>query len=174
MLAEILRVRQDERMRTPQQQISNPLVQARLRRYFDEYAAVHRTPKNQWAHYIGIPMITISVPGLFAQIVFYNPSSVDALVRFDAGVLLVLLSSLFYLFLVWKIGIPTALFALGLYGIGRSASIPVLIAVFIVGWVIQFIGHIVYEKRSPAFFTNLYHLLIGPLWVFSKWVGYTE
>jgi uncharacterized membrane protein YGL010W len=40
--------------------------------------------------------------------------------------------------------------------------------VFVLGWVLQFVGHGHYEKKSPAFFKNLTHLLIGPLWVFSK------
>ena len=35
---------------------------------------------------------------------------------------------------------------------------------FIVGWIIQAIGHI-FEKRRPAFTDNLMQLLIGPLFL---------
>ena len=41
------------------------------------------------------------------------------------------------------------------------------ITLFVAGWIFQFIGHGVYEKRQPAFFRNLVHLLIGPLWILN-------
>ena len=41
-------------------------------------------------------------------------------------------------------------------------------ALFIGGWILQFVGHYAFEKNSPAFFRNLVHLLIGPLWVFAR------
>ena len=43
----------------------------------------------------------------------------------------------------------------------------VALGLFIVGWIFQFIGHSVYEKRQPAFLTNAMHLLIGPLWILN-------
>ncbi|MBW3671962.1 MAG: DUF962 domain-containing protein, partial [Acidobacteria bacterium] len=36
---------------------------------------------------------------------------------------------------------------------------------FIAGWVLQFVGHGMYEKSSPAFLRNLLHLLVGPIWI---------
>lgn len=41
-------------------------------------------------------------------------------------------------------------------------------AMFAGGWILQFVGHGVFEKKSPAFLTNVAHLLIGPLWWFTK------
>jgi uncharacterized membrane protein YGL010W len=46
---------------------------------------------------------------------------------------------------------------------------PVAIVLFVAGWVFQFVGH-AYEGKSPAFLTNLLHLLVGPLWVASHLV----
>ena len=48
--------------------------------------------------------------------------------------------------------------------------IPVLwaLVLFVVGWIFQFVGHYVYEKRAPAFYRNLAHLLVGPLWILAK------
>ncbi len=37
------------------------------------------------------------------------------------------------------------------------------VALFVVGWILQFVGHSVYEKRQPAFLTNAVHLLVGHL-----------
>jgi uncharacterized membrane protein YGL010W len=45
------------------------------------------------------------------------------------------------------------------------------LALFVLGWVLQFVGHYVYEKKSPAFFRNFTHLLVGPLWILAKVSG---
>ncbi len=42
---------------------------------------------------------------------------------------------------------------------------PVGGAMFVGGWVLQFVGHSVFEKQKPSFFTDPYYLLIGPVWV---------
>ena len=41
------------------------------------------------------------------------------------------------------------------------------IAVFVIAWIAQFIGH-KYEGRKPSFLTDLTYLLIGPAWVLAK------
>ena len=38
---------------------------------------------------------------------------------------------------------------------------------FVVGWVIQFIGHY-YEGRKPAFVDDLVGLLVGPMFVIAE------
>ena len=43
----------------------------------------------------------------------------------------------------------------------------IAIATFIVGWVIQFIGHI-YEKAKPAFMDDIMGLVIGPLFLMAE------
>ncbi|MGC8521651.1 MAG: Mpo1-like protein [Steroidobacteraceae bacterium] len=44
---------------------------------------------------------------------------------------------------------------------------PAAVALFVVAWIGQFIGHAV-EGRRPKFFQDLTFLLIGPLWVVLK------
>jgi len=44
--------------------------------------------------------------------------------------------------------------------------LPVSIAVFVVAWIGQFIGHKI-EGKKPSFFDDLRFLLIGPLFVLS-------
>ena len=44
-------------------------------------------------------------------------------------------------------------------------------AAFVLGWVLQFVGHRVFEGRSPAFLSNLIHILVGPAWLLRKYVG---
>jgi len=55
------------------------------------------------------------------------------------------------------------------YFIAAYLMWPYAIGAFVVGWIFQFIGH-AYEGKSPAFLTNLLHLLVGPLWVASHLV----
>jgi uncharacterized membrane protein YGL010W len=52
--------------------------------------------------------------------------------------------------------------------LGRQIPIGTAVALFVVGWIFQFVGHYVYEKRAPAFYRNLAHLLVGPLWILAK------
>ena len=41
-------------------------------------------------------------------------------------------------------------------------------ALFIVGWIFQFVGHVAYEHRKPAFADDLIGLIIGPLFVLAE------
>jgi uncharacterized membrane protein YGL010W len=38
----------------------------------------------------------------------------------------------------------------------------------VIGWVFQFIGHVAYEHRKPAFVDDVIGLLIGPLFVLAE------
>jgi uncharacterized membrane protein YGL010W len=92
--------------------------------------------------------------------------------RLDLGILVLFMGWTFYLSLDWKLGIPFALLTLGLYFMGRSLPLWANLVIWIIGWIVQFIGHGVYEKKSPAFLKSLEHLLIGPFWMFARLVGY--
>lgn len=41
------------------------------------------------------------------------------------------------------------------------------VGLFVVGWILQFVGH-AFEGTQPAFFKNPIYLLIGPLWWVKK------
>jgi len=51
--------------------------------------------------------------------------------------------------------------------IGLQNLLYAAIAVFVVAWIGQFVGHKI-EGRKPSFFTDLTYLLIGPAWVLAK------
>ncbi len=145
----------------------------KLDRYFNDYSNFHRSAGNKVAHYFGITFIIVSLFGLLSHWtvpieVFENYQYFQV----DGGSILLVLGAIWYLFLDWKIAIPFGLFLTGLYFLGRVIPVPINWGMFVAGWILQGIGHVVYEKKSPAFFKNLTHLLIGPLWVFSKLIGY--
>lgn len=143
---------------------------------FSEYREFHTTPGNVMTHYVGIPLIATSLLGLLSMVTFGNEQFQANLVRPDLGWTMWVFAFGYYLWLDWKIALPFSLVMTGMYLIGRSLSvhIEVLIGMQIVGWVVQYYGHIKYEKNSPAFYKNFSHTLIGPLWIFSKLIRYGE
>lgn len=62
--------------------------------------------------------------------------------------------------LTHNIGIPMIVVSLPLFFFSWRWAL----ALFVVGWIFQFIGHWI-EGNQPAFFRNPVYLLIGPLWV---------
>ena len=41
------------------------------------------------------------------------------------------------------------------------------LALFVVGWILQFVGHFI-EGNQPAFFRNPVYLLVGPWWIIRR------
>ena len=142
-------------------------------RWFTSYSADHRNDTNQWIHVFAVPAIlwsviallwSIPVPatwfraGLWAGVVmfvawlFYYRASR----RLGLGMLLVFVA--LSLLTNWLHGV------LGTHGLLTAA-----IAVFVVAWIAQFIGHSkLFEGKRPSFFTDLRYLLIGPAWILAK------
>jgi uncharacterized membrane protein YGL010W len=133
-------------------------VTPEISRLFDDYGAYHRHPKNKLCHYIGIPVIVFTLVGLLFRL---SPAVA-------AGV--ALLAILYDLRLSVRLSLPFALFLLGSAALAPSLPSPLLGAGFVLGWVLQFVGHFVYEKKAPAFFENLRQLLVGPLWIIGTLV----
>jgi uncharacterized membrane protein YGL010W len=147
-------------------------VSPKLQAYFKDYDAYHSTTGNEVCHYFGIPFIVVSLLGLLSAWVIDSGSIFGSpLLRVDGGLILWALASLWYLFLDWKMGLSFSFVVLGGYFFGRTLPGGALWALFVFGWVLQGIGHAKYEKKSPAFFRNVTHLMIGPLWIFAKITG---
>ncbi len=47
---------------------------------------------------------------------------------------------------------------------------PLAGGLFVGGWALQFIGHAVFEKQKPSFFSDPYYLLVGPVWVAAEYM----
>jgi len=141
-------------------------VRKQLASDFREYESYHGSFANKLIHYAGIPLIVVSVLGLLARL-----STSIASVRIDAALLVMAGVMVFYFKLEWRLALPFSAAVLAGYWVGIQLSLPVLWSAFLLGWVMQFVGHSVFERRSPAFFTNLRHLLIGPLWIFYRALG---
>jgi len=137
--------------------------------HLSQYAAYHRDPRNIASHFIGIPMIVVAVAVLLSR-----PAWSMAGLSWSPALLLALAASVFYLRLEVRLGVlMTELMALSVWagqvlaaqstGLWLSSGL----GLFVIGWVIQFIGHY-YEGRKPAFVDDLSGLIVGPLFVVAE------
>jgi uncharacterized membrane protein YGL010W len=120
-----------------------------------EYAAYHRDKRNRLCHEFGIPMIVL------ALIVFMRLAHYGAV---DLATIAIVALSFYYYSLVRGAALGAIVGLAALYAIATVVSWPVAVGFFVAGWILQFVGH-AYERKSPAFLTNLVHLLVGPLWI---------
>lgn len=129
---------------------------------FGDYATYHQTKGNKWFHRFGIPMIMLSGLGMLAR--------VPIAPHIDAAIVLVVIAEIVYLILDWRLAALMLLVSAVFYVAGAALPMWINIALFILGWIFQFVGHAVYEKRQPAFLKNGLHLLVGPLWILNDMV----
>lgn len=134
-----------------------------------QYAAYHRDRRNIASHFVGIPMIVLAVTVLLAR-----PAVEVAGLWLSPATLVALAAALFYLRLDLRFGLlMSALLGLCLWAAANLASQPTGlwlgsgIGLFVLGWVIQFVGHY-YEGRKPAFVDDVMGLVIGPLFVVAE------
>ena len=134
------------------------------------YEAYHKHPLNKATHFIGIPMIIygILVPMSALQVQLGAWPLSFAMV-FSVSVLA------YYCVLDRVFGVAMCAVILPIVALahltvqqGTAVWIGVAIGAFVLGWVFQLFGHIVFEKRRPALADNLFQLIIGPLFLCAE------
>jgi uncharacterized membrane protein YGL010W len=116
---------------------------------------------------VGIPLIVLSLFALLARVPLVEVAGFTVTL---AEVLLVG-ATVYYLTLDAALALMMLAASIVLSAAGRLVPVWAAVALFALGWVFQFVGHYVYEKKSPAFFRNVTHLLVGPLWILAKVSG---
>ena len=124
----------------------------------ERYAESHRNHTNEIIHFVCIPLIVLSLLGILWAI---HPVVAIAIT----------LASLYYyskLSRQFAIGMGVMSAAmLGLLSLMPDMTVlPLSIAIFVVAWIGQFVGHKI-EGKKPSFLEDLRFLLIGPLFVLS-------
>ncbi|TWI66226.1 putative membrane protein YGL010W [Pseudoduganella lurida] len=120
------------------------------------YSESHRNPANELIHFVCVPVIVLSLLGMLWW--------VHPLVAVAGAA-----AALAY---YWTLSRPFAagMLVMGLVMLGILASLPPItvlplsIAIFVLAWAGQFIGHLI-EGKKPSFLDDLRFLLIGPLFV---------
>jgi|SRR6187402_1568711 len=135
-------------------------MQARLR----DYSGYHRTLGNEACHYVGIPAIIVGAATLLGAVPLVPLGAFTLTLAELVGGAIVC----FYVISSRWLGVVTSLILIGLVALGRALPFMAGLLLFLAGWGVQFLGHAVWEKRSPAFVRNLLHLLVGPAWLVER------
>ena len=140
--------------------------------WLDENSRYHINPANKTIHWICVPVIMMTLLGLLWSLPV--PAFLGghrSIVNWSS--ILFVVASIFYL----RLSLTLAL-GMGLITIAVLAAFPYIetirpglvwqlsLAVFVVAWIGQFIGHRI-EGRQPAFFQDLQFLLVGPVWILA-------
>jgi uncharacterized membrane protein YGL010W len=138
-----------------------------LRSHFDDYAAFHRTAGNKVCHALGIPIIVLSSLALLAQVPLFTVMGFTV----TLAEVLIAFFAVYYFTLDLALGTLMLTAYVVLDVLGRAIPFWPAAALFVGGWILQGVGHYVYEKNSPAFFRNFVHLAVGQLWILAKATG---
>jgi uncharacterized membrane protein YGL010W len=123
-----------------------------------KYSESHLNHTNEIIHFVCVPVIVFSLLGILW--------SIHPLVAMGA----VAASMAYYIKLSKNFAIGMGVMALLMLGLlallPQVVILPLSIAIFVLAWIGQFIGHKI-EGKKPSFLDDLRFLLIGPLFVLS-------
>ena len=132
-----------------------------LDQLFAQYEQCHQHPTNVRLHKIAVPIILFCVLGFLwpIHIANINVGMVAAVGYFIYALRLHARLAL---------GLGLELLAMGSGGmllqqVAGHYFLPVVMAIFLAAWAMQFVGHHI-EGKKPAFLQDLLFLLVGPLW----------
>jgi uncharacterized membrane protein YGL010W len=129
------------------------------------YAAYHQDARNKATHFVGVPVIVLS---LFIPLAWLRIGDVSVAMLFASVVVA-------YYFML---DAPLALAMVVVFGvlawIGQSIAMQGKVigwswfaALFIGGWILQLVGH-VYEGRKPALADNLFQIFVAPIFLAAE------
>ncbi len=144
-----------------------------LSQWLAEYGECHRNPVNERLHFLCVPAIVLSLLGLLSAAP--TPRLWAAIPYLDWATLVAALALIYYLTLSRSLALGVLVcFAVMFVIVHLLAALAwplwaTSLAIFVMAWIGQGIGHAIEGKR-PSFFKDLQFLMIGPLWLLA--VGY--
>jgi len=133
------------------------------------YSAYHQDARNKATHFIGVPIIVLS---LFIPLAWLR---IDlGSIGISAGMVLGAIVLAYYLALDLVLGAAmVVVFALLLWigehiaALGAVAGWSGFAVLFVGGWILQLVGH-VFEGRRPALADNLFQIFIAPIFLAAE------
>lgn len=158
-------------MATAPDALTTPDPRRPVDRWLFSYSGDHVHPTNQRIHLVCVPAIVWSVTA--ALWVLPVPTGLVQ-TGFWMGLAMFLAMAWYWRLsrplaagiLLFFVGFGFANYALSL-ALGMTGLLWLAVAVFVVAWIGQFVGHRI-EGRRPSFFTDLSYLLVGPMWTLGK------
>jgi uncharacterized membrane protein YGL010W len=141
-----------------------------FRRQLAGYAAVHRDRRNKATHFVGIPVIVFSLL-LILSLWRIDLGGREVSMALAIGALAVLgwLALDTGIGIVMAANIVPAWYAAEVlaHALGPSATVAAFSALFVGGWILQFVGHQVEGKR-PALVDNIFQGFVGPMFLVAE------
>jgi uncharacterized membrane protein YGL010W len=133
------------------------------------YSAYHQDVRNKATHFIGVPIIVLS---LFIPLAWLRVDIGG--IAISAGMVLGAIVLAYYLALDLMLGLAmVAVFALLLWigehiaARGAASGWTWFALLFVGGWILQLVGH-VFEGRRPALADNLFQIFIAPIFLCAE------
>jgi uncharacterized membrane protein YGL010W len=129
------------------------------------YAAYHQDARNKATHFVGVPVIVLSLMIPLAWLRFEGVSAAMAITA-------VLLA--YYLALDIWLGLAMCIVMGALLWVGQVIADQGALAgwiwfggLFVGGWILQLVGH-VFEGRKPALADNLFQIFVAPIFLCAE------
>jgi uncharacterized membrane protein YGL010W len=138
-----------------------------LKQQMQSYGTYHRDPRNKLTHFFGVPLVTFSLFLFLGWFRFVHPEvlPITAATLFYLGV------TVYYFRLDWTIALIQLPFTMTLLLMAdwiakqsMGLSFAVFLVTFILGWIIQLVGHAI-EGRRPALADNILQIFNAPLFL---------
>ena len=142
-------------------------MNAHTARWFAEYAADHRHPRNRLTHKIAIPLIVVTSVMMLAWV----PITTVAGHAVTLATLGWVAGGGFWAWALPRSGGLLALATLPIAIWGGAVPVAVVLLTAAAAWGIQLAGHAIWEKNRPSFLHNMLHALIGPLFFAALLTG---
>lgn len=134
------------------------------------YAAYHQDGRNKATHFVGVPVIMLSlfIPLAWIRLFEINGIVLTGAMLFAAGVLV-------YYFLldvplaVAMLAVTALLVFIGqkIADLGTLQGWAWFAVLFVGGWILQLVGH-VFEGRKPALADNLFQIFVAPIFLAAE------
>ena len=139
--------------------------------WLGEYGSSHSDPTNKLLHWICVPSIVFALMGMIWSIPV--PDRFVAVSPWlNWATLTAVLALVYYASLSIRLAIGIAIVFAAMFAVLIAlAELPwplwvSSLAIFVVAWIGQFVGHSV-EGTRPSFFKDIQFLMIGPLWLLA-------
>ena len=145
---------------------------SKVERLLDEYRESHQNETNQLIHNIFVPLIFLSAIGMLWDVKL--PVELTFLQGESLNVAMIVAVAVFAYYLALSFAVSIGIMAVTLVGMlacyfytGTTSVWVISLAVFVVSWIMQFVGHKI-EGKKPSFLKDIEFFLVGPMWVLTK------
>ena len=133
------------------------------------YAAYHQDARNKATHFIGVPVIILS---LFIPLAWLRIEVGGVPISAAAVIAAALLFYYFMLDAVLGMAMLVVFALLGWVGdriaaLGATPAWTWFAVLFVGGWILQLVGH-VFEGRKPALADNLFQIFVAPIFLCAE------